>query len=106
MRMRMRSGSMLAAALVCAVGALLAAPGEARAALRVCADPGNMPLSNNKGEGFENKIAAVLAKGLDQPGRGGLVERETPNLGPEPDVRTDGQVLGHPLEVVEDRSLE
>jgi len=31
------------------------------AALRVCADPGNMPLSNNRGEGFENKIAALLA---------------------------------------------
>jgi len=25
--------------------------------LTVCADPGNMPLSNQKGEGFENKIA-------------------------------------------------
>ena len=35
------------------------------AALRVCADPGNMPLSNNRGEGFENKIAEVLAKALD-----------------------------------------
>ncbi len=44
---------------------LLCAPGEAQAALRVCADPGNMPLSNNRGEGFENKIAAVLAKALD-----------------------------------------
>jgi quinoprotein dehydrogenase-associated probable ABC transporter substrate-binding protein len=32
--------------------------------LRVCADPGNMPLSNQKGEGFENKIAEVLAKAL------------------------------------------
>ena len=30
--------------------------------LRVCADPGNMPLSNQKGEGFENKIAEVLGK--------------------------------------------
>jgi quinoprotein dehydrogenase-associated probable ABC transporter substrate-binding protein len=28
---------------------------------RVCADPGNMPFSNNKGEGFENKIAEVIA---------------------------------------------
>ena len=25
--------------------------------LNVCADPGNMPFSNDKGEGFENKIA-------------------------------------------------
>ena len=32
--------------------------------LRVCADPGNMPLSNNKQEGFQNKIADVLAQSL------------------------------------------
>ncbi|MBP0590176.1 substrate-binding domain-containing protein [Paraburkholderia sp. LEh10] len=30
--------------------------------LRVCADPNNMPLSNDKGEGYENKIAAAMAK--------------------------------------------
>lgn len=30
--------------------------------LRVCADPGNMPFSNEKGEGFENKIAERLAQ--------------------------------------------
>src|SRR5665213_1871457 len=34
------------------------------AALRVCADPGNMPLSNNRGEGFENKIATLLATSM------------------------------------------
>ncbi|MSQ80730.1 MAG: quinoprotein dehydrogenase-associated putative ABC transporter substrate-binding protein [Candidatus Methylopumilus sp.] len=31
---------------------------------RVCADPDNMPYSTQKGEGFENKIAEVLAKDL------------------------------------------
>ncbi len=30
--------------------------------LRVCADPDNLPLSNEKGEGFENKIAELIAK--------------------------------------------
>src|SRR5919112_3870155 len=30
--------------------------------LRVCADPDNMPLSNQKGEVFEQKIAEVIAK--------------------------------------------
>ncbi|MGI9040965.1 MAG: quinoprotein dehydrogenase-associated putative ABC transporter substrate-binding protein [Gemmatimonadales bacterium] len=30
--------------------------------LRVCADPDNMPLSNQKGEGFEQKIAELVAK--------------------------------------------
>lgn len=32
--------------------------------LRVCADPNNLPFSNDKGEGFENKIAQYLAKKL------------------------------------------
>jgi mxaJ protein len=31
---------------------------------KVCADPENMPFSNSKQEGFENKIAEVLAKDL------------------------------------------
>jgi quinoprotein dehydrogenase-associated probable ABC transporter substrate-binding protein len=35
-----------------------------RSVLRVCADPGNMPFSNVKGEGFENKIAELLASKL------------------------------------------
>ena len=33
--------------------------------LRVCADPNNMPFSNHKGEGFENKIVALIAGDLD-----------------------------------------
>jgi quinoprotein dehydrogenase-associated probable ABC transporter substrate-binding protein len=32
--------------------------------LRVCADPRNLPFSNEAGEGFENKIAALLARKL------------------------------------------
>src|ERR1700692_2641122 len=28
------------------------------------ADPGNLPLSDNRGEGFENKIAALLANSM------------------------------------------
>jgi quinoprotein dehydrogenase-associated probable ABC transporter substrate-binding protein len=38
-----------------------------RAALRVCADPANMPFSNDKGEGFENKIADIVAAELKLP---------------------------------------
>jgi quinoprotein dehydrogenase-associated probable ABC transporter substrate-binding protein len=37
------------------------------AALRVCSDPNNMPFSNRNGEGFENKIAALLAHDLGRP---------------------------------------
>lgn len=32
--------------------------------LRVCADPNNMPLSNQRHEGYENKIAELFAKEL------------------------------------------
>lgn len=32
--------------------------------LRVCGDPGNMPLSSMDGSGFQNKIMAVLAKSM------------------------------------------
>jgi quinoprotein dehydrogenase-associated probable ABC transporter substrate-binding protein len=38
-----------------------------RAALRVCADPANMPFSNDKNEGFENKIADIVAGELKIP---------------------------------------
>ena len=32
--------------------------------IRVCADPDNMPSSNDKGEGFENKLAGMIAQEL------------------------------------------
>ena len=35
-----------------------------RKVLRVCADPANLPFSNEKAEGFENKIADVIADEL------------------------------------------
>jgi len=34
--------------------------------LRVCADPNNLPFSNQRGEGFENKIAELLAHDLGE----------------------------------------
>ena len=40
------------------------APEKADPVLRVCADPGSMPQSNDRGEGYENKIAEALAKDL------------------------------------------
>ena len=33
--------------------------------LRVCADPQNLPFSNEKGEGFENKLVDLIADKLD-----------------------------------------
>jgi mxaJ protein len=45
--------------------ALLCLPVAAQAGtLRVCADPNNLPFSNRAGEGFENKIAALMAHDL------------------------------------------
>jgi quinoprotein dehydrogenase-associated probable ABC transporter substrate-binding protein len=46
-----------------ACGACAAA--EPLKSLTICADPGNMPLSNDKGEGFENKIAQLLGQTLN-----------------------------------------
>jgi mxaJ protein len=40
----------------------VAAP--AAAALRVCADPNNLPFSDRAGRGFENKIVALIARDL------------------------------------------
>lgn len=56
--MRLRS-ELLAAALALAV----AAPASARE-LRVCADPNNLPFSNDQRQGFENEIAELIAKDL------------------------------------------
>ena len=56
--------SVLAAtAMLCAAQS---APLAAAQALRVCADPDNMPFSNDKGEGFENKLADLIAESLGQ----------------------------------------
>jgi mxaJ protein len=44
---------------------ILDAPASQARDLRVCADPNNLPFSNERGEGFENKIAELIAKRLD-----------------------------------------
>ena len=38
-----------------------------RTALRVCADPANLPFSNEKGEGFENRVAEIVAAEFKVP---------------------------------------
>ena len=48
-------------------GAAAQDPPAARTALRVCQDPNNLPFSNVKGEGIENKIAEVFGKSLGLP---------------------------------------
>jgi quinoprotein dehydrogenase-associated probable ABC transporter substrate-binding protein len=53
-----------AALLAGCLAASFAANGSDLKSLTVCADPGNMPLSNQKGEGFENKIAQVIGAAM------------------------------------------
>ncbi|MDE8343389.1 MAG: hypothetical protein POG24_06185, partial [Acidocella sp.] len=36
---------------------------------RVCADPADLPFSNDKGEGFENKIAVLIGTDMHKPVR-------------------------------------
>lgn len=56
---------LLTALLLGSLGAASAAePDTASMPLRVCADPGNIPLSDKQGEGFQNKVAEILAKGM------------------------------------------
>jgi mxaJ protein len=57
------------ASLVCVIAVLASAYRPARAAthpgeLRVCADPNNLPFSNEKQQGFENRIAELVAQDL------------------------------------------
>jgi mxaJ protein len=70
-----------------APGSPLAAGTPAPGPLRVCADPNNLPFSNARGEGFENRIAALVARELGTaplfvwwPQRRGFV-RNTLNAG-------------------------
>jgi len=55
-----------AACVLLAAALSLSGVGCARSSgfLRVCADPDNMPFSNDKGEGFENKLAELIAEKL------------------------------------------
>src|SRR5579884_3283190 len=43
---------------------LLPAQANRPSTLRVCFDENNLPYSNNRGEGFENKIAAIVASDI------------------------------------------
>jgi mxaJ protein len=46
---------------------LLATQANLRPALRVCADPNNLPFSNRTGQGFENRIAELIGRELHEP---------------------------------------
>jgi quinoprotein dehydrogenase-associated probable ABC transporter substrate-binding protein/PQQ-dependent catabolism-associated CXXCW motif protein len=66
MRIYTLAGVACALGLTCGTGSGLAQMGELvdQDTLRVCADPHNLPFSDQAGEGFENKIAELLAAEL------------------------------------------
>ena len=60
------SGRTVIALLFALAGTIVTAGARTGAAppLRICADPNNLPFSNDKGEGFENRLAELLAADL------------------------------------------
>jgi quinoprotein dehydrogenase-associated probable ABC transporter substrate-binding protein len=65
----MRWHGLISAALVLAATPALAQTAPdlvSHTDLRVCADPSDLPYSNEKGEGFENKIAELVAHDLNE----------------------------------------
>jgi mxaJ protein len=52
---------------VASIMSVTAEPATPRTALRVCADPFNLPMSNKEGLGYENKIAELFARKLNLP---------------------------------------
>jgi mxaJ protein len=54
-------------ASACSMAAAQDEPFVKPRALKVCDDPNNLPFSNDKGEGFENKLSRILARNLDLP---------------------------------------
>lgn len=107
---RLRSTVTAAALLaLAALGAQGALAGEAPASspdnvLRVCADPNNMPLSNRKGEGYENRIAELLAQDLGWkleyvwfPQRMGFIRHTLKARDPDQDRFKCDLVMGVPV---------
>lgn len=80
-----------------------AGPGADRV-LRVCEDPNNLPFSNRAGEGFENKIAELLAAELGWkleytwfPQRMGFIRNTLRGREPDSDRFKCDLVLGVPV---------
>jgi len=63
---RLLSKTRMKFALAAAVLWVASANAFAADTLKVCADPNNLPQSNQSGEGYENKIAEALARDLNR----------------------------------------
>jgi mxaJ protein len=80
-------------------------PPEKRGVLRVCADPNNLPFSHRNGEGFENRLAEIVAEELELPveytwipHRAGFLRVTLRNWLPEEHRYRCDMVMGMPME--------
>lgn len=80
-------------------------PPEKRGVLRVCADPNNLPFTHRNGEGFENKLAELVAEELGLPieytwvpQRAGFLRVTLRNWLPEQHRYRCDVVMGMPME--------
>src|SRR5712691_2277448 len=62
-----RGQAWTALVLALAIASAAVYAGEPRTAFRPCIDPSNLPFANEKGEGFENRIAELFAGKLKLP---------------------------------------
>jgi mxaJ protein len=60
-----RLWTVLLASYLAVSGSACAKAEAAQRELRVCADPNNMPFSNSREEGFENRIASLVARDMN-----------------------------------------
>ena len=92
----------VALAAVAAIAVSSGAVAAERTAFKVCADPHYLPWSNQAGEGYENRIAAVLADALNLPveytwfpQRMGFIRNTLRSRGPDGEYKCD-VVMGLP----------
>ena len=92
----------VALAAVAAIAVSAGAVAAERTAFKVCADPHYLPWSNQAGEGYENRIAAVLADALNLPveytwfpQRMGFIRNTLRSRGPDGEYKCD-VVMGLP----------
>jgi quinoprotein dehydrogenase-associated probable ABC transporter substrate-binding protein len=100
--MQQRVYSLVLAAALLALAGTAAATARAEP-FRVCSDPNSLPFSNRDGEGFENRIAAVLAADLGVPveytwfpNRRGFIRNTLRKLNPQSGEYPCDVVMGLP----------
>lgn len=101
--MKQMNGSLLQVLGVMAVLGASPVAGSESKTFKVCADPHNPPFSTMKGDGFENRIAELFAKALDQkleytwfPQRLGFIRNTLKGKNPDSEEYKCDVVMGVP----------